>query len=215
MKSPLATLFPLLCLSALTTAAQDPMASASLADRGPHHTVLELPGVTGSPPRRVTVLENGANYLADDGWRKSEPRFEQVPQGYLASRIQHRVRIAADLFQRGAVAIRTPSGIDLSSTPLAVTLRHGTNLLVIGSITNCMGTLLDDTHVYFDRPFGPDLCCGIMFSISKDTWDQSVYFFGRVDPRDYGMPLDQFTILSVWTECYQTNPWHKEPSPTP
>src|SRR5438128_10675011 len=54
---------------------------------------------TGDPrsSRRIISMATGMNYWDGQKWVPSEPTFEPTTNGFVAERVQHRVRLASDL----------------------------------------------------------------------------------------------------------------------
>ena len=190
-------------LSAPGTCAAALSGAPTLKEAGPNHAIHEIQTAPGRRPRRVFTLATGMNYAVPGGFATAVPEFSRLTTGeFIASRVQHPIRIAPDLNTKGAVTVRTPVGISLYSTPVAVTLSHGSDVLVIGTLTNCSGSIIATNAVAFVNPFA-GLCTSIVYEIGPDYFEQTVYLQGRIDPRDYSFPLDETTELSIWTEFYQ------------
>src|SRR5687767_13456492 len=65
-----------------------------LVAAGPHERVW----TSGDPlsHRRVTEIGTGMNYWDGEQWSPSEPVFEMVEDGFVANRLQYKVRLAAN-----------------------------------------------------------------------------------------------------------------------
>src|ERR1043166_10080839 len=68
-----------------------------------------------------TELGNGHNYLGNDGlWRRSRAQFVQQGKHFVAETGHHKVRLANNLNQPGAVDLITQSRVHLPGFPLAI-----------------------------------------------------------------------------------------------
>jgi hypothetical protein len=133
-----------------------------LTEVGPHTKTwsvddaqtLSGPDRTNAPSRlphrlrpAVVAIETGMHYWDGQTWAPSEAVFEPSPEGdaFVASRVQHPVRLNGQINAAGAVAFKCPSGPVLHSTPVAIALynaQDGTTTL-IATLTNSAGVLID------------------------------------------------------------------------
>lgn len=196
-----------LCCATVTAYAQIAAPPYALTARGPHHRVSEAPDARpGAPPHRIVELATGMHYWDDQEktWKPSEPVFSTTAEGFLATRVQHAARIAPDLNVRGAVALKTPGGILLQSTPLCIALFDTASgaFQVIGTITNSQGILLTNRdQVWFPSSFA-GVCADLVYTISQDAFEQDLVLTAKLDPLDWGLPRAT-TVIQIWTEFYQ------------
>ncbi|MGA2866767.1 MAG: hypothetical protein ABSF95_20020 [Verrucomicrobiota bacterium] len=200
IRSPL--VFICLAVSASLWAAQ--AADYSVAERGPHTCTWAAPGSGAGGPQTVQI-ETGLNYWDGRRWLPSEAVFEPTPagDGFVAERLQHKVRLNAELNVVGAVSIRMDDGLALDSTPVAIGLYDPASgaFGVIAALTNCAGALLGPNQVVYADAFkGSGVCASIVYSIERGTFSQDVLFTGRLDPRDWGFPTNAW--IQVLTEFY-------------
>jgi hypothetical protein len=142
------------------------------------------------------------NYWDGKQYVPSDPRFDLGTDSFVADRVQHTVKISANLNQTGAVKLVTPDGKRLNSTPVAIALYDAQSgeSLVIGTITNCAGVLVDDNRIVFQNAFA-GVCADIVYTLEQGSFEQDVVLTGRVDPADYGFPA-KTTRIQIYTEFY-------------
>ncbi|PWU20963.1 MAG: hypothetical protein C5B50_02810 [Verrucomicrobia bacterium] len=74
-----------------------------VVESGPHHRIFEAadPAQTNSiaPPlkHRIHAIASGMNYFDGHNWVPSVPAFDFDGTAFIASKVQHQARIAADL----------------------------------------------------------------------------------------------------------------------
>src|SRR5262249_30901321 len=115
-------LLPVLCLLSAPTIFAQPLDSSSAAipgrsapvAMGPHSRTYHLGGAP------TVELTTGMNYWDGKNWSRSDPTFTETQNAFVAARVQHKIRLNADLNAAGAVGITTPDGLSLSSTPVAI-----------------------------------------------------------------------------------------------
>ena len=168
---------------------------------GPNHRTTVRTTKTGS--RRIVEIGTGMNYWNGLQWVPSNPTFVPVADGFIANRLQAPVQLAGDLYTTNAVTIRTPEGIILGSSPVAVALYDSAsgNFAVIATITNCAATLVESNQVLYPDAFNGNVCASVVYTISQGTFHQDVVFTGPLDPADYGFPRDT-TRIQIITEFY-------------
>src|ERR1051326_1608471 len=131
-------LLPLAILSLVLHVSGAPSTNYVISARGPHSrtwTAQETnrSAAANSPNSRrpaarrgstVVELGTGMNYWNGSEWIPSEPVFEVSSErdAFVAARVQHKIRLAADIATADAVTVTTPDGIVLKSTPLAIGL---------------------------------------------------------------------------------------------
>ena len=179
------------------------------ADIGPHQRVWQsaasnLPGGRRSAPgRQVVEITTGMNYWDGQQWAASDPSFEVAAEGFVATRLQHKVHLNANLNMVGAVSVTTPDGITLRSTPVGIGLYDAATgrSAVIGAIQDCAGVLVSSNQVVYENAFS-GLCADVIYTIGSGSFEQDVLITGRLDPSEYGFPTDT-TRLQIFTEFYQ------------
>jgi hypothetical protein len=144
------------------------------------------------------------NYWDGQKWSRSNPSFEDTGEAFVAVRVQHKVRLAADLGTQGAVTVTTPDGQVLRSTPVAIALYDAASgrTAVVGVITNCTGTLISSNTVLYPNAFaGGGVCADVLYRLERGSFAQDVVFTGRLDPAAWGLPSDT-TRIQIITEFY-------------
>ena len=139
----------LFCAAALLPAyGQITTANDAFAEAGPHHVLLRPPTDSQRPDAArarspVVELATGMNYWDGQSWQASEPLFTLTEDAFVAAKIQHRLRLNADINTQGAVGMSTPEGQLLYSTPVGIGLydRASGKFALIGTITNSIGFL--------------------------------------------------------------------------
>ncbi len=153
----------------------------------------------------IVEVETGMNYYDPaNGWMPSSPGFEITNGGFVASRVQHRIRLNGDLNAQGAVSVTTPDGLLVQSTPVAIVLYDPVDgsSSIIGTITNTPGVQTGDKEVVFENAFS-GVCADVIYSVEKASFSQDIVFTGRIDPADWGFPADHPMRIEIWTELYQ------------
>ena len=168
---------------------------------GPNHRTTVRTAKTG--PRQIVEIGTGMNFWNGLQWVPSNPTFVPVANGFLAGQLQDPVQLAGDLYTTNAVTVRTPEGIVLGSSPVAVALYDAAsgNFAVIATITNCQATLVESNQVLYPDAFSGNVCASVVYTISQGTFHQDVVFTGPLDPADYGFPRDT-TRIQIITEFY-------------
>src|SRR5262245_23450572 len=189
-------------------ALQTPM----LIETGPHQRVWQsvAANLTGGSAtqsdtrQRVVEIATGMNYWDGQQWVASDPSFEATSDAFVATRLQHKVQLSANLNRVGAVTVTTGDGITLRSTPVGIGLYDAASgrSAVIAEITDCAGVLLSNNQVVYENAF-IGVCADVIYSIDRGSFEQDVLITGRLDPADYGFPTDT-TRLQILTEFYET-----------
>ena len=82
----------------------------------PAHTAAALQG------QRVIEVATGMHYWDGERWKGSDPSFQVTEDAFVASKLQFKVCLSAQLNSQGAVTIITPDGLTIKSTPVAIGL---------------------------------------------------------------------------------------------
>jgi len=101
-----------------------------LVEPGPHQRVWQmvatnLMGRTANEldtGRRVAEITTGMNYWDGRQWVPSDPSFEVTADAFVATRLQYKVHLNANLNRVGAVTVTSRDGITLRSTPVGIGL---------------------------------------------------------------------------------------------
>ncbi len=180
----LSTLLAVLALLATAaTAPAQPQPAVTTTEIGPHHKVLVAEQPNGGPPRTVTVLGTAMH-----AWNESTQMYEPATSaleesrdadGWIAPRILCPARISRQLNVRGAIAQRLPTGSIIYFTPLALVLADGTNSVLLSTLTNSTGVLIETNCVLFPSALGP--CIDIVVRITESSIESDVCISGKLD----------------------------------
>ena len=139
-------------------------------------------------------------------WTPSDARFEISPEGdaFVADRVQHRTRLAANINEPGAVTVSMPDGTVLRSTPVAIGLFNAVSgeSVILAGIQDCVGALVNDNQVVYEDAFNVNgVSADIVYTIEKGSFAQDIVITGRLDPMDYGFSTNG-ARLQLYTELY-------------
>ena len=95
------------------------------------------------------------NYWDGRQWAPSDPSFTLTEDAFVATRIQHKVRLGADLNTIGTVTVTTRDGITLHSTPVGIGLYDAASgrSAIIAATTNSYGVLVSSNRVVYPNAF--------------------------------------------------------------
>jgi hypothetical protein len=161
------------------------------------------PGASGAASRLVEV-GTGMNYFDGKKWVASEAAFEATPTGFIASKLQHKVKLSGQLNKIGSVEVTTPDGLQLKSTPIAIGFYDAASgkTAFIASIKDSEGVLVSSNAVLYKDAFNENgVSADVLYTLEKGSFEQDVIVTGHLDPRDYGFPAET-TRLQVFTEFY-------------
>jgi hypothetical protein len=156
--------------------------------------------------RRIVEIGSGMNYWDGNAWAPSDPSFEIAPEGdaFVAERVQHRTRLAANINVPEAVTVTMPDGTVLRSTPVAIGLFDAASgeSAILAGIRDSVGMLVGDNQVVYPGAFNANgVVADVVYTIEKGTFAQDVIITGRLDPADYGFPTNSVR-LQIYTEFY-------------
>src|SRR5437588_6977692 len=156
---------------------------------------------------QIVEIGTGMNFWDGQSWTPSDPSFEIAADGFVANRLQYKVRLAANLNQIGAVTIVTPDRITLHSTPVGIGLYDAASgkSAIIAAITNCSGVLVGDRRVVYENAFAGGVCADVVYTIDLGSFQQDVIITGKLNPADYGFPNDT-TRIQIFSEFYGAVP---------
>jgi hypothetical protein len=165
---------------------------------GPHSRTWRHPD-NGLP---LVEIATGMNYWDGKQWSPSDPSFVPEGDGFIAGKIQHKTRLSSEINVQGAIAVATPNGPTLYSTPVGVGLYDAASgqFALIGELTNSTGVLISSNQVLYENAFD-GVCASLVYSVERGTFAQDVVFTGRLNPSDYGFPTNT-TQIQIITELY-------------
>jgi len=157
---------------------------------------------TGENGGEIVELETGMNYLKDNEWVPSESSFEVEPDAFVASKMQHKVKLNRELSVTGSVSVTTGDGLVLNSTPVAIGLydAESGDSVIISRITSSVGTLVGTNQVVYKDAF-EGVSADVLYTINKGSFEQDVIVTGRLNPNDFGFPA-KTTRLQIFTEFF-------------
>ncbi|HEY6180968.1 MAG TPA: hypothetical protein VIW67_01920, partial [Terriglobales bacterium] len=170
-------------------------------------TITDESGRPVTRTRRAFVeLATGMSYWDGQQWMESESTFDTTSDGFAATRMQHKVRLAANIKQLGAVTLTTPDGITLRSTPIGIGLYDAASgrSLIIGETADSYGTLVDSNRVVYPNAF-KGVCADVVYTIHNHSFEQDVVITGKLNPADYGFPTNT-TRIQIFSEFYGKTP---------
>lgn len=155
--------------------------------------------------RQHAVIEigTGMNYWDGDQWVPSNPSLEAKQGGFVAERLQYKVRLSEELNVTKAVSIRTRDGVVLNSTPLAIGLYDPVTdrSAILAELQDCVGVMLTTNQVLYENAFHTDgVRADVIYTIDKGCFSQDVVLTSRIDPADYGFPAS--SRVQIYTEFY-------------
>lgn len=204
----LATLFVVSAVAqTTTTSSATALGSRVLAETGPHSRTWITPPDTapranGAAPAmaetarqgRVVELGTGMHYWNDTQWTPSDPSFDLTDDAFVALRIQHRVRLAANLNTINAVTVLAPDGTPgggtpLRSTPVALGLYDTASgkSAIIGALQDCEGVLVNSNQVVYAGALrGKGVRADVVYTTERHSFRQDVVILNRLDVKDWG-----------------------------
>jgi hypothetical protein len=190
-------------VSAAAAPALDTASSGLLPQAGPHHRILTK-GQTadGSPSSgKVVEIASGLNFWDGKQWAPSEAVLEDTPDGFVAQRVQHKLRISHELNVRDAITLVTPQGDVLYSTPVGIGLFNPVDgsFALIATLTNSTASLISSNEVAFENPFD-GVCSTLYYRIDRGNFEQDIVFTGKLDPGDWGFPTN--SRIQIITELF-------------
>jgi hypothetical protein len=152
--------------------------------------------------RSIVEIETGMNYRNGNEWTASDATFDLTDDSFVATRMQYKVSLNAELNIAGAVNITTMDNVLLKSTPIAIGLydaQSGKSVL-ISSVKDCGGVLVSSNVVVFENAFS-GVAADVVYTINKGTFEQDVVITGHLNPGDYGFPTNT-TRVQIYTEFF-------------
>jgi len=154
----------------------------------------------------MVEIATGMNYWDGTNWTESVPSFrpDNLQNGFVADQVQHRARVSANINQQGAIGLSTHDGQLLSSAPVGIALYDAASgqSLLIATVTNTDGVLVNSNQVYFQNAFSGGACASILYTLERNSFAQDVIFSGYLDPQAYGFPTNT-TRIEILTEFFQ------------
>ena len=185
----------------------------SVLERGPHHALY--PPSDGSPGGAPTlVLETGLHYWSAETkeWLPAEPSFSINATGdaFVANKTLGQLRASAQINTVGAITVnldpQDPTR-QLVTTPVAIALEEPATgrMLVVGTITNSLGALVEGTanQIIYEDCFA-GVCASYVVEVQRGTYSADVLFTGKFDVRDWGFTTN--ARIQIISEIYGPGP---------
>ncbi|MGO8930911.1 MAG: hypothetical protein ACLQU3_28980, partial [Limisphaerales bacterium] len=185
----------------------------SVLEMGPHHALYSpSDGSPGGAP--TLVLETGLHYWSADTqqWLPAEPSFSVNATGdaFVADKTLGQLRASAQINTAGAITVnldpQDPTR-QLVTSPVAIAIEEPTtgNRLVVGTITNSLGALVEGTtnQIIYEDCFA-GVCASYVVAVQRGTYSADVVFTGKLDVRDWGFTTN--ARIQIISEIYGPGP---------
>ncbi|MGO8931762.1 MAG: hypothetical protein ACLQU3_33320 [Limisphaerales bacterium] len=185
----------------------------SVLEMGPHHALYS--SSDGSPGGAPTlVLETGLYYWSADAqqWLPADPSFSINATGdaFVANKTLGQLRASAQINTAGAITVNLDpqdATRQLVTSPVAIAIEEpatGTRL-VIGTITNSIGALVEGTtnQIIYEDCFA-GVCASYVVEVERGTYSADVLFTGKLDVRDWGFTTNARVL--IFSEIYGPPP---------
>jgi hypothetical protein len=150
---------------------------------------------------QYTELASGLCYQQDGQWLDSLEQINILPDGSAAATNgQHQVYFPADIY-KGVITMVTPEGLLLQSQPIGLSYDDGTNIVLIGELTNSVGQLISSNQVIYPNAFA-GVEADLLYTYRKSGFEQDVVFRSQPpSPEEFGLnPAN--TRLQMLTEFF-------------
>jgi hypothetical protein len=156
------------------------------------------------PAGKICEIASGLNYWDGEKWAPSEASFQLSPSGeeFVAARVQHRVRLAANINTPRALSVRSPDGVPLETTPVALVLydtasgRSG----LLANVRDSFGVMVASNQIVFADAF-EGACADVIVTLQRGSLEQDVRLTSRINVADYGYPPET-TRIQVVSESF-------------
>jgi hypothetical protein len=181
----------------------------AIVSRGPHGRTW-----MNSGGQRVEEIATGLHYWNAQlqEWTPSDPSFVVSADGtaFEATKLLAPVRLSRNLDVVDAVTVTTPDNVTLRSSPIGIGLYDSASgrSLIVASITNVEGVLVDQQDVVFPNAFvGGGFAASVVYSVDSGAFMQDVVFTGftqHFDPTVWGFAASSTNTLwlQIFTEFY-------------
>ena len=185
----------------------------SILEMGPHHTLYS--SSDGSPGGAPTlVLETGLHYwsAAMQAWLPADPSFSVNATGdaFVANKTLGQLRASAQINAVGAITVNLDpqdATRQLVTTPVAIALEEPAtgNTLVVGTITNSLGALVEGStnQIIYEDCFA-GVCASYVVEVERGAYSADVLFTGKFDVRDWGFTTN--ARIQIISEIYGPGP---------
>jgi hypothetical protein len=189
-----------------------PTTSLQVAERGPHHAVVqgvryEPDGQGGVIARRYgyTQIETGLHFLDAQGrWTESREKLEIFPDGLVARQGQAKLILATDLHTAGAVDLLTPEGLRLRSHLLGLAYADPVSgeSALIAAVQPSVAELLAPNRVLYRNALSGDVHADYRVIYTKAGMEADVVLRTQPpSPVEYGLPENsQLLVLTEFLD---------------
>ncbi|HEX3624529.1 MAG TPA: hypothetical protein VH280_03795 [Verrucomicrobiae bacterium] len=131
-----------------------------------------------------TELATGLCYQQPGGdgqWLDSQEVINILPDGTAsATNCQHQVFLPIDIYA-GTITLITPDGQEIRSQPVGLCYDDGTNVALIGSITNSVGALVSTNQAVYANAF-TGIDADLRYTYRKSGFEQEVVLNRQLPP---------------------------------
>jgi hypothetical protein len=185
MKTRSSLLFVLLLVRPATVQlqAQVDLPAPVVAERGPHHRVMQrtlvetLPhGRTRNKVSSYTELATGMHYWQDGQWAESREEIELFQDGAIARHAQHQVIFSPNLNTEGAIDLLAPDGKRFRSHVLGLAYTDSAtgNSQLIAEVKDSIGELVAPNIVLYRDAFDGPFVADVRYTFSRHGFEQDL-----------------------------------------
>lgn len=152
---------------------------------------------------KFVEIANGLNHWQNGQWVESREAVEIQPDGTAAATNgQHQAYFPIDLYEE-TIKLVTPDNYQLKSQPIGLGYDDGSNIVMIGTLTNSTGSLLGSNQVIYADAFS-GIKADLLYTYRKGGFEQDV-ILRQQPPLPESMGLNPATTrLQVYTEFFDT-----------
>jgi hypothetical protein len=185
-----------------------PSTPSAIISRGANSRVWEHTDYEKAPDGKVTSVKHqytelatGLCYQKNGKWLDSDEQINILPDGSAsATHGQHQAYFPGDIYN-GFIKTVTPDGLTLRSRPVGLSYYDGTNIVLIGELTNSVGQLIASNQVIYPNAF-VGLNADLLYTYRKGGFEQDVVFRQQPPaPEEFGLSSAS-TRLQLLTEFF-------------
>jgi hypothetical protein len=197
-------------IGTLDPSADEPM----IVEVGPHHRVWQT--VKIAPDERGEMVQSESSYteiatglnwwnLKTETWEETVEAFEILPQGYaVARRGPHKVIIAGNINEGGAVDIELPDGRRMLSNPMGLSYFDASTgrSVLLAEVKDCVGELIEPNVILFADAFDT-IKAALSYTYRRGQFEQDVVIYQDPGPpEDWGLS-GATTMLEIYSEVFE------------
>ena len=148
-------------------------------------------------------LSTGLNFFdpKTKQWVESKEQIDILPDGTAAAtQLQSPVYFPSDI-GRGVIRLTTPEGVQLQNGPAFLDFDDGTNVVLIGAVTNAVGELISSNQVLYPDIFrGSGFRADLLCTVRKSGFESDLVFYEQIpDPASLGLGANaRLQLLTEW-----------------